>query len=127
MFERQHDGSEHAVLELEELFLADLQRVSHLLKGGHPSELRGQALLGLLEPAGQVAHRSGRPVGRSDGIKDGTPDALSCEAIEGDTASFVVTTSSFDQTESAGACEVFPINMAREVDGHLENDVAHQR
>ena len=92
-----------------------------------PAQLGGQALLGLLQLAGQVAHRAGRPVGGPHGVEDRAPDALGGEAVERHASAGVVAAGRLDQAEGAGSSQLVAVHVAGEVHRHLEHDVPNQR
>ncbi len=127
VFEGEHDRAEHPVLETMEFALAHAEGVGHLVLGRHPAQLGGQTLLDTLQLAGEVAHRAGGPVGSPHGIENGPADPLGGETLERDPAGLVVATGRLDQTERTGPGQIVTVDVAGEVDGHLEHDVLHER
>ena len=125
--QRQDDRAEHAVLQAGQLLGADPERGRHLGRGGHPPELGRQALLHVVEAAGEVAHRTRRPVGGADRIEDGSADALRHEALERHAARLVEAARRLHQAQRAGAGELLAIDMAGVVERDLEDDVADER
>ena len=127
VLEGEDDGAEHAVLEPAQLVGLHAQGLGLLVGVGHPAELGGELLLDLLELAGQGADRAGGPVGGAHGVEDRSPDALGGEAVEGHAPRLVVAAGRLDQAEGAGRGQLLAVDVAGEVHGDLEDDVAHQR
>ena len=97
-----------------------------LLGVGQAAELGGQALLHTFEATSERAHAARCPVGGTGGIEDGTPDALSGEALERDPTGLVVASSRFDQTERTGPGQIVTIDVSREVHRNLVDHVLHE-
>ena len=53
-------------------------------------------------------------------------DPLTRESIEGNTAGVVIAAGRLDQTEGSGPGQLFAFDVAREMHGHLEDDVLDQ-
>ncbi len=127
MFEGQHDGVEHPVLETVKFAVAHAERFGHLVLGGHAAQLGGETLLCPFELAGEVADRARRPVSGTNRIEDRSPDALSGEALERHATFFVVAAGRLHEAESTSPGQFVTIHVAREVHRHLEDDVLHER
>ncbi|MEN3273388.1 MAG: hypothetical protein V7636_2149, partial [Actinomycetota bacterium] len=65
--------------------------------------------------------------GRTDGIEDGTADALGGEALDRHAAGLVETLGRLDQAEGTGTSELLAIHVTGEVHRHLEDDVTDER
>ena len=86
-----------------QLIAAETQLVGHLADVRDTAQVRGEALLGGFELAGQAPDRTGRPVGGTDGVDDRSADALGSEPLERDTLGLVEPLRRLDQAERSGA------------------------
>ena len=95
--------------------------------GGLAAVAVGQLVLDGVELAAEGPDRAGGPVDGPDGVEDGAADAAGGEAVERHAAIGLEALGRLDEPEGAGPGQLLAIDVAGEVPGDLQHDVADQR